>query len=149
MEIKKLNMELSVKEIDSAQPAGVLPVVSNLDAARKASKTSTDRLSEALNALLEMYGWWVLIFVVYEGFDGFLGLPLRLAQTVKTLIAVRCKSLDRQDHCTAFCVWPVKRRRALRERNPPRNTRLRLIRTDERREWEPSLLPVSLCASGG
>ena len=71
MEIKKLNMELSVKEIDSAQPAGVLPVVSNLDAARKASKTSTDRLSEALNALLEMYGWWGLIFVVYEGFDGF------------------------------------------------------------------------------
>jgi len=80
---------------------------------------------------------------------GGVGLPLRLAQTVKTLIAVRCKSLDRQDHCTAFCVWPVKRRRALRERNPPRNTRLRLIRTDERREWEPSLLPVSLCASGG
>src|SRR5947207_4110422 len=31
-----------------------------------------------------------------------LGLPPRLAQTVKTLIAVRCKSLDRQDHCTAF-----------------------------------------------
>jgi hypothetical protein len=31
-----------------------------------------------------------------------LGLPPWLAQTVKTHIAVRCKNLDRQDHCTAF-----------------------------------------------
>jgi hypothetical protein len=30
------------------------------------------------------------------------GIAPRLAQTVKALIAVRCKSLDRQDHCTAF-----------------------------------------------
>ena len=29
-----------------------------------------------------------------------LGLLPRLAQTVKTLIAVRCIYLDRQDHCT-------------------------------------------------
>jgi hypothetical protein len=31
-----------------------------------------------------------------------LGLPPWLRQTVKTHIAVRCKMLDRQDHCTAF-----------------------------------------------
>jgi hypothetical protein len=31
-----------------------------------------------------------------------MGLPPRLTQTVKTLFAVRCKILDRQDHCNAF-----------------------------------------------
>jgi glucokinase len=37
------------------------------------------------------------------GFNGYnLGLPPRLRQTVKTLFAVGCKSLDRQDHCSAF-----------------------------------------------
>jgi uncharacterized protein (DUF433 family) len=33
---------------------------------------------------------------------GRVGLPPRLRQTVKTLFAVGCKSLDRQDHCSAF-----------------------------------------------
>ena len=65
-----------------------------------------------------------------------------LRQPNKTLFAVRCKLLDRQDHCTAFGAWPAKRRRALRERNRPRNNRLRLIRTDEGRERCSSLLPV-------
>jgi hypothetical protein len=32
----------------------------------------------------------------------YMGLPPRLTQTVKTLFAVRCKILDRQDHCNAF-----------------------------------------------
>jgi hypothetical protein len=31
-----------------------------------------------------------------------MGLPPRLRQTVKTHVAVRCKRLDRHDHCTAF-----------------------------------------------
>jgi len=31
-----------------------------------------------------------------------LGLPPWLRQTVKTLFAVRCKNLDRQDHFIAF-----------------------------------------------
>jgi len=31
-----------------------------------------------------------------------MGLPPGLRQTVKTLFAVRCKNLDRQDHCSAF-----------------------------------------------
>jgi len=30
------------------------------------------------------------------------------------------------------------------ETNPPRNSRLRLIRTDEGREWARSLLPVAV-----
>ena len=34
--------------------------------------------------------------------DSGLGLSPWLTQTVKTLIAVRWKNLDRQDHCTAF-----------------------------------------------
>jgi hypothetical protein len=31
-----------------------------------------------------------------------MGLPPWLTQTDKTHIAVRCKNLDREDHCTAF-----------------------------------------------
>jgi hypothetical protein len=31
-----------------------------------------------------------------------MGLPPRLTQTVKTLFAVRCKILDRQDYGNAF-----------------------------------------------
>jgi hypothetical protein len=32
----------------------------------------------------------------------YLGLPPWMRQTVKTLFAVRCKNLDRQDHFIAF-----------------------------------------------
>jgi len=38
----------------------------------------------------------------HEVMSNSLGLPPWLTQTVKTRIAVRCKNLDRQDHCTAF-----------------------------------------------
>jgi len=44
-----------------------------------------------------------------------------LTQTVKTLFAVRWKSIDRQSHFIAFWSRSVKRRRALLESNPPRN----------------------------
>jgi hypothetical protein len=43
--------------------------------------------------------WWSTISLSIRTF---LGLPPRLTQTVKTLFAVRCKILDRQDHCNAF-----------------------------------------------
>jgi hypothetical protein len=69
------------------------------------------------------------------------GLPPWLRQTVKTLFAVRWQILDRQNHCNAFSAWPVKRRRALVEINPPRNTRLELIDADERREWWTDTAP--------
>ena len=64
-----------------------------------------------------------------------LGLPPGLKQTVKTHIAVRCKMLDRQDHCSALGRHLVKRRRALVETNPPRNSRVRLIETVSSRRW--------------
>src|SRR4029077_2837794 len=54
-------------------------------------------------------------------------------QTVKRLCAVRCKMLDQRIEFTAH--WPrlVKRRRALLESIPPRNSQLKLIVSDERR----------------
>ena len=70
-----------------------------------------------------------------------MGLLPWLRQTVKTVFTVRCKILDRQDHSIAFWSWPVKRRRALRERNRPRNSRLELIDADERREWACDAAP--------
>ena len=63
-----------------------------------------------------------------------MGLPPRLRQTVKTLIAVRCKMLDRQDEVTSFWIWPEKQKRAPVETDPPRDIRLRLIDADEGRE---------------
>lgn len=63
-----------------------------------------------------------------------LGLPPRLRQTVKTLLAVRCKMLDRQFDITSFWARPEKQRRAPVETDPPRDIRLRLIDADEGRE---------------
>jgi hypothetical protein len=44
------------------------------------------------------------LYTNFNGVTGYIdmGLPPWLRQTVKTHIAVRCKMLDRQDHCTAF-----------------------------------------------
>src|SRR5882762_1783478 len=39
--------------------------------------------------------------------------------------------LDRQPECKACCPQLVKRRRALLESNPPRNSQLKLIEADE------------------
>jgi len=64
-----------------------------------------------------------------------MGLPPWLRQTVKTLFAVRCKNLDRQDHFIAFWAWPVKRSWALLESNPARNSRLVTHRSDELGSW--------------
>jgi len=44
-----------------------------------------------------------------------------LRQPNKTLFVVRCKLLDRQDHCTAFWPQPMKRKRAPVETDLPRN----------------------------
>lgn len=38
----------------------------------------------------------------YESLSHSMGLTPWLSQPLKTVIAVRCKLLDRQDHCTAF-----------------------------------------------
>ncbi|MBM3726654.1 MAG: hypothetical protein FJW40_14670, partial [Acidobacteria bacterium] len=46
-----------------------------------------------------------------------------LRQRVKTLLAVRCKIIDRQISLIANWRHPVKRRRALLESNPPRDSR--------------------------
>jgi hypothetical protein len=42
----------------------------------------------------------------------------------------------------------MKRKRAPVETDPLRNSRQRLIRADESREWAPSLLPVCSCPIG-
>ena len=77
-----------------------------------------------------------------------MGLPPWVRQIVKTLFAVRCKTLDWQDHFIAFWARPVKQRRALRERNSPRISRLELIDADERRErWTDAAPGFSFSAS--
>jgi hypothetical protein len=48
--------------------------------------------------------------------------------------------LDRQNEFTAHCFRLVKRRRALVETNPPRNSQLQLIEADER--WGQVTQPV-------
>src|SRR5438067_2337537 len=72
-----------------------------------------------------------------------LGWTRRLRRPNKTLFAVRRKLLYRQHHGTAFSSQPMKRKRAPVETDPPRNSRLRLIRADESREGAPgALLPA-------
>jgi hypothetical protein len=59
------------------------------------------------------------------------GMTSWLAQPDKTLIAVRGKFVDRQDHCTAFWRQPMKEKQAPVADRPLRNSRMRFIRTDE------------------
>src|SRR5215472_9704305 len=56
-------------------------------------------------------------------------LPLRLPPGVRQTV----KTLDRRTEFTACCPRLVKRRRAVVETNPPRNSQLQLIEADERR----------------
>ena len=51
--------------------------------------------------LIALYkAFWLLMGTL--ALDSGLGWTLRLRQPNKTLYAVRCKIVDRQDHCTAF-----------------------------------------------
>jgi NTE family protein len=60
----------------------------------------TQKIEKTIN---DLQGTGIYSSISYNMIDkDGMGLPLRLRQTDKTLFAVRCKSLDRQDHFIAF-----------------------------------------------